>query len=223
MQRRPLLDEDTIAAIERRYRCTLEALYGVDRGIGRIIKEVDRKGELNQTVFVFTSDNGFFYGEHRIDKGKPDPYEENIHQPLFISVPVHYRDRAELVPTSDAPVANIDLAPTLLDLAKTSPCRSKRICRTMDGRSLMPLIEGNGAEFPDPRGIALEINDCDYRGVRFDRQVYLEYGVADGAGGCTKTDTEYYDLLEDPGQTGERLSRARWQRRRARPSSACAG
>ena len=200
MQKRPLLDEDTIAAIERRYRCTLEALYGVDRGIGRIIREVERKGELDQTVFIFTSDNGFYYGEHRIDRGKPNAYEENINVPLFISVPRKYRDRADLVPTSDAPTANIDLAPTLLDLADAKPCRSRRICRTMDGRSLMPLIEGDAGEFPDPRGLALELNDCDYRGVRFGGQVYLEYGIEDGSGGCTKTDTEYYDLLEDPAQ-----------------------
>jgi N-acetylglucosamine-6-sulfatase len=200
VQERPPLDEDTVAAIERRYRCTLEALYGVDRGIGRIMREIQRKHELDQTVFVYISDNGFFYGEHRIDKGKPDPYEENIHMPLFLSVPRHYRDRAELVPQSDAPVANIDLSPTLLDLADADPCRSKRICRTLDGRSLMPLIDGNAADFPDPRGIALEINACDYRGTRFDHQVYLEYGVEDSSGGCTKTDTEYYDLLEDPAQ-----------------------
>ena len=62
------------------------------------IRGSSAQGELNQTVFIFTSDNGFFYGEHRIAKGKPDPYEENIHMPLTISVPPKYRDRAELVP-----------------------------------------------------------------------------------------------------------------------------
>ncbi|MBE7159261.1 MAG: sulfatase-like hydrolase/transferase [Rhodospirillales bacterium] len=70
---------------------------------------VKKQHELNDTVFIFTSDNGFFYGEHRIAKGKPDPYEENINMPLTVSVPPKFRDRAPLVPTSDAPVANIDL------------------------------------------------------------------------------------------------------------------
>jgi len=74
VQDRPLVDADAALAIERRYRCTLEALYGVDRALGRIYRGVERKGELNQTVFIFTSDNGFFYGEHRIAKCKPDPY-----------------------------------------------------------------------------------------------------------------------------------------------------
>ena len=52
-------------------------------------------GELNNTVIMFTSDNGFFYGEHRIAKGKPDPYEENVTMPLTIwAVPSRYRDGA---------------------------------------------------------------------------------------------------------------------------------
>ena len=193
------LDADTVDAIERRYRCTLESLYGVDRGLGRIYREVERKNELNQTVFIFTSDNGFFYGEHRIAKGKPDPYEENINMPLYLAVPRKYRDRADLVPESAAPTANIDLAPTMLELAKTTPCRSKNVCRTMDGRSLMPLLEGTGG-FPDPRGIGLELYDCDYRGARFDDQVYFEYSREDGYGGCDRSDTEYYDLETDPFQ-----------------------
>ena len=199
IQDRDPLDPDTISAIERRYRCTLESLYGVDRGLGRIIREVERKGELNQTVFIYTSDNGFFYGEHRIAKGKPDPYEENIRMPLYVSVPPHYRDRAELVPESAAPTANIDLAPTMLELADAPACRSKNVCRTMDGRSLMPLLEGTGG-FPDPRGIGLELSDCEYRGARFDDQVYFEHSREDENGGCSRTDTEYYDLEADPFQ-----------------------
>ena len=69
----------------------------------------------------------------------------------------------------------------------------------MDGRSLMPLIDGTG-DFPDPRGIGLELYDCDYRGARFDDQVYFEYSRDDGYGGCDRTDTEYYDLEADPFQ-----------------------
>ncbi len=195
------LDQDTQDAIARRYRCTLEAVYGVDRGFGRIFDEIKRKGELNQTVFIFTSDNGFFYGEHRISKGKPDPYEENISMPLMVSVPPHYRNRATLVPDSGAPVANIDLAPTMLDLAGTTPCRSKRVCRTMDGRSMMPIIEGTG-DFPDPRAIEIELADCQYRGVHFDHQDYIEYSSGNPYNDevCNRTDTEYYDLATDPYQ-----------------------
>lgn len=196
---RALLTPDDTLSIERRYRCTLESVYGVDRGIGKLIDAVKRKHELNDTVFIFTSDNGFFYGEHRIEKGKPDPYEENINMPLTIAIPERFRDRAPLVPTSDAPVANIDLAPTLLELAGTGPCRTKRICRTMDGLSMMPIMDGEGG-FPDPRPIGLELYDCDYRGVRFDHKVYIEHSAIDPYGSCVRTDTEFYDLRADPWQ-----------------------
>jgi len=193
-QRAQLTPDDQIG-VERRYRCALEAVYGVDRGIGRIFREVERKKELNDTVFIFTSDNGFFYGEHRIAKGKPDPYEENINVPLTVVVPPKYRNKVPILPTSDLPVANIDLAPTILDLAGADPCRTKRVCRTMDGRSLLPIMDGTGG-FPNPRGIGLELYDCDYRGARFDGQVYIEYS-AETQYGCGRTDTEFYDVRQD--------------------------
>ncbi len=199
IQDRPLLTIDETLAIERRYRCILESVYGVDRGIGRLMDALKAKKELNNTVFIFTSDNGYFFGEHRIDKGKPDPYEENVNMPLTIAIPPRFRDRAPLLPTSDAPVANIDLAPTILDLADTDSCRTKRICRTMDGRSLLPIIDGEGG-FPNPRPIGLEIRGCEYGGVRFDRKVYVEYSALNPYGNCVRTDTEYYDLRADPWQ-----------------------
>lgn len=197
-QNRPPLNADDEAAITRRFRCTLESVYGIDRGIGKMIKELKRKRELNDTVFIFSSDNGFFYGEHRIAKGKPDPFEENIHMPLTIAVPPRFRDRARSLPTSSAPVANIDLAPTIMDLADSPPCRTKRICRTMDGRSLMPIMDGSGG-FPNPRGIGIELYDCQYRGARFDGRILLQR-YAETPYGCDKQYTEYYDLRNDPYQ-----------------------
>ena len=169
---KPLLTGDEIANITQHYRCALEALHGVDRGIGEIYDAVAAAGELNKTIFVFTSDNGYFYGEHRIIKGKPYPYAENINMPLTIRVPPRYRDQAPLIGSSDAPVANIDLAPTLLELAGGKPCRGPGHCRVMDGRSLMPLIDGTG-EFPSTRGIGLERYSCDFRGVRWGGSIYV--------------------------------------------------
>jgi arylsulfatase A-like enzyme len=204
---RPKLTAEEIDKITAHYRCSLEALYGVDRGIGEIYDTVADAGELNRTVFVFTSDNGYFFGEHRIAKGKPFPYEENIHMPLTIRVPPRLRDGAPLVPTSDAPVANIDLAPTLLELADSDPCVGRRnICRTLDGRSLMPLIDGRG-RFPDPRGIALERSSCDFRGVRWDRNVYIAWSAL-GTTGCVPGEAEMYDLRTDPFQLNDLLPTA---------------
>lgn len=197
--RPPLTAEDTLN-IERRFRCTLEANYGVDRGIGEIMDTLKKNKELDDTVIIYTSDNGFFFGEHRIAKGKPDPYEENIRMPYTMYVPPKFRDRSELVTSTNQPVANIDVAPTILELADADPCRTKRLCRVMDGRSLMPLVDGTGG-WPNPRGIGLELYDCDYRGVRYDRQVFFQYSRETDYG-CDPTDTEYYDLDLDPYQLG---------------------
>jgi len=203
--RTELTDLET-EGIERRYRCTLEALYGVDRGIGEIIRVLKERREFNQTVIVVVSDNGFFYGEHRITKGKPSPYEENIHLPMTMFVPPNYREDAELVPTTNAPTANIDIAPTLLDFAEAEPCRSKRICRTMDGRSMRPLVDGSGG-WPNPRAIGIEMGECDYRGIRYDRQVYFQYSLLNQYDICEPIGEEFYDLDEDPYQL-ENLEKA---------------
>lgn len=202
---RPKLSAEEIEEITSHYRCTLESLHGVDRGIGEIHDAIADAGELNRTVFVFTSDNGYFYGEHRVAKGKPYPYEENVHMPLTVSVPPRLRAGAAPVPASDAPVANIDLAPTLLELADAVPCtgREMRNCRTLDGRSLMPLIDGRG-RFPDPRGIALERSSCDFRGVRWDQNVYVAWSQA-GTAGCVPGEAEMYDLRTDPFQLNDLL------------------
>ncbi len=198
----PLTDEE-IDRITQHYRCALESLYGVDRGIGEIYDAVAEAGELNKTIFVFTSDNGYFYGEHRISKGKPYPYAENIKMPLTMRVPPRYRDEAPLVRTSDAPTANIDLAPTLLELADAEPCIRKTKCRVMDGRSLMPLIEGTDG-FPTTRGIALERYSCDFRGIVLGGQIYVSYSKEDTTG-CQPDEAEMYDLGADPFQLDDLL------------------
>jgi arylsulfatase A-like enzyme len=195
---RTLITPEEEANIDRRFRCTLESVYGIDRGIGELMDTLKDKKELDDTVIVFASDNGFFYGEHRIAKGKPSPYEENLRMPMTMYVPPKFRDRADLVPTTNAPTANIDMAPTFLDLADAEPCRTKRICRTMDGRSLMPLMDGTGG-FPAERAIGMELYDCDYRGVRLGDQVYIEHSAQNGST-CERTDTEMYDLGDDPYQ-----------------------
>ena len=206
IRNKPKLTADDIAKTTEHYRCSIESLYGVDRGIGQIWDAIGAQGELNRTVFVFTSDNGYFFGEHRIPKGKPYPYEENIHMPLTVRVPPRYRDGAALVPTSNAPVANIDVAPTLLELADAEPCLRGNRCRTLDGRSLMPLIDGEG-RFPETRGIALERSSCDFRGVRWDEKLYISYSVA-GTSGCVPGEAEMYDVRADPFQLHDLLPTA---------------
>ncbi len=138
-----------------KWRCALGSLVGVDRDVGKVFRAVKRSGELNRTVFIFLSDNGVFYGEHRLLQGKVLPYEEAIRVPLVMRVPERYRDGAPRVSRINEPAGNIDLAPTILDLANAHPCPSNEECRTMDGRSLMPLLTGHG-QWPQRRSMLSE-------------------------------------------------------------------
>ena len=116
--------------------------------------------------------------------------------PLTMVVPRAYRNGAERIATSSVPTANIDVAPTLLKLARAKPCRSKRICRTLDGRSLLSALNGSG-EFPQQRAIGIEIGDCTYRGARYDGRVYFQYANPSDEG-CVADAREHYDLRNDP-------------------------
>jgi len=201
IKNRPLIGPVTLEQTTRRYRCTLESLRSVDRGIGKIYRKVERQGELDRTVFIFTSDNGYFFGEHRIDRAKEQPYDENLRMPLTILAPPAYRGGAPAVPSVDGLAANIDLAPTILDLADADPCRRSGKCRQMDGRSLMPLLDGSGG-WPAGREVLIELNDCRYRGIRSERQMYFEHGSGPlpTNAKCMPTAVEHYDLDDDPYQ-----------------------
>ena len=116
---------------ERRKR-RLEQLQSVDEAIGAIVNKVAAEGELNNTYFVFTSDNGFFFGEHRIGSGKYLPYEPSAKVPLVI--------RGPGIPaggTSSELTANIDYMPTVLQIAGASASPSAPV----DGRSLLPFAD----------------------------------------------------------------------------------
>jgi N-acetylglucosamine-6-sulfatase len=207
----PPLGAATTATIELRYRCALASLRAVDRGVRRIVAELRRAKELDDTVLLFTSDNGFFFGEHRIPEQKTRPYEEALRVPLLIRIPERYREGAA-APRVSEPVSNIDLAPTILELADARPCRSARKCRVMDGRSLTGLIEGDDPAWPPNRAIVVEFdagerarraNVCRYQGVRSAGHVYVRHtAAADPATGqCRPIDeAEHYDLAADPFQ-----------------------
>lgn len=104
-------------------------LDNTDRNIGRILEMLDREGLASNTVVVFTSDNGYFLGEHGVND-KRLAYEESLRVPLLVRWPGH-------VPagrTSEALSLNIDLAPTFLQLAgATVPAH-------LQGKSLAPVL-----------------------------------------------------------------------------------
>jgi N-acetylglucosamine-6-sulfatase len=194
--------------IRKHWRCALASLRGADRGVGQVFRAVRDAGELPRTVFIFTSDNGLFYGEHRLRNGKVLPYDEALRLPLVIKAPRRYRRGATRVRKVGMQAGNIDLAPTILDFADAQPCAGTGNCRTMDGRSLVPLLS-RSAQWPGHRGLLVEYRvadagryaTCDFVGVRTRDDLYVRHSrVVDPAtGDCVPTDQrERYDLMRDP-------------------------
>jgi N-acetylglucosamine-6-sulfatase len=179
----PLLSTDRIAEIRRAYRCELESLLSVDEGVEQVIDELAEHSELDDTLVVYNSDNGFLHGEHRIPRGKLRVYDESIQVPLAIRGPgipqgVNVRDLS----------VNADLAPTIVDVANADPGL------VMDGRSLLPLVLRPGIARGRELLIELRIERT-FKAIRTERYLYAEYGS--GA-------KELYDLRKDPFQLTSR-------------------
>lgn len=109
------------------FRC----LRGVDDNVGRILDALAAQGVLEDTLILFSGDNGYYLGEHGLGD-KRSAYEESIRIPLL----AHYPRRIPAGVTVDGLVLNIDLAPTILDVAGVSARW------TMHGASLVPLFGG---------------------------------------------------------------------------------
>ncbi len=194
--------------IRKRWQCGLASLRGVDRGVGKLYDEVRDAGELRKTVFIFTSDNGLFHGQHRLLSGKVLPYEEALRLPLLIRAPKRYRGGAPRIKKVGRAVGNIDLAPTILDLTGARPCSAPGECRTMDGRSLMPLLRRSG-RWPRGRGFLTEYRvpdagryaTCEFAGIRTRDTLYVRHSrvVDPGTTECVSADErERYNLKRDP-------------------------
>jgi arylsulfatase A-like enzyme len=116
-----------ISKILARYHRRLETLLSVDDAIERIVNELSARGELGNTYLIFTSDNGFMQGQHRLHQGKFAPYEPSIQVPLMI--------RGPGIPPGGQPRAlvwNGDITSTILEAAGATPGLPQ------DGRSLLP-------------------------------------------------------------------------------------
>jgi arylsulfatase A-like enzyme len=206
-----------IDGIRTGYRCGLASLRAVDRGIGRIWRELGRAGERRDTVIIFTSDNGFYFGEHRINVGKEIPYRESLEVPLAIRLPPRMMANGDGRIRVHRLVANVDLPATIIDLAGAKPCSGKTPCRTLDGRSLVGLARGRGQGFPKNRAIPLELEvgfrlapdliSCAYSGIWVREEVMITHRSAAGPSGlCAPTsESEYYDLRADPFQLENRF------------------
>ena len=187
----PPVGPGAMTELERRYRCTAAALSEVDVGINRVIRELSHTGKLSNTIVVYLSDNGYFFGEHRIVQGKSLPYEPALQVPFAIRVPAAYLD-GHAKRRSTQVVSNVDVAPTLLDYAGGArPCRGGGRCRVVDGRSLRPLLSRGGGPWPAKRGVLAEIatDQNHYTALRSRHRMYAEYSSGE---------RELYDLRTDP-------------------------
>ncbi|MEK6273176.1 MAG: sulfatase [Actinomycetota bacterium] len=174
VRNRPRLNADQIAEIQRKYRCELESLLSVDEGVKKVVDALRAKTELWNTVLIYTSDNGYFHGEHRIPKDKQHIYEESIRVPLQMRGPGIPRG----VQVGSLAI-NADLAPTLVDLANANPGEA------MDGRSLIPVANHPGIE----QGRELLIEEPSFKAIRTERYMYAEHYTGE---------KELYDLMNDP-------------------------
>ena len=129
VQSKPLMTDKTIASVDALYRKRLQSMLAVDDLVGNVVKTLQATGQLDNTYIVFSSDNGFHLGQHRLPMGKQTAYETDINVPLVIRGPgvAAGQTRSEIA-------SNIDLAPTFAAWAGvTSPSN-------VDGRSLTPLL-----------------------------------------------------------------------------------
>jgi N-acetylglucosamine-6-sulfatase len=175
---------------DRDVRGRLEMLLGVDESLGRIVATLDLMNELDNTVIVFTSDHGYFYGEHGLDQERRLAYEETARIPLIVRYPRVARAGA----TPAQMVQTIDFASTLLALAGVQDTVQR------EGVSLVPLLDGTATDWR--HSVFLEYYSdrvfprmltMGYDAVRTERYTYIAYRDLKGM-------DELYDLESDPFQ-----------------------
>lgn len=192
-----------IAVIDDLYRKQMQSLQAVDEAIASLVAALQETGQLANTYVVFTSDNGFHMGQHRLEPGKYTPYETDVHVPLLV--------RGPGVPAGaivSALTSSVDLAPTFAELAGAT------LRLASDGRSLAPFLRGQTPagwrqailleqfEFPpglvaagqtleptDPQDLKAAFDYPAHLGLRTAIYKFVEYGNGE---------REVYDLRSDP-------------------------
>ncbi|HSI79808.1 MAG TPA: sulfatase [Solirubrobacterales bacterium] len=177
VEKLPRFDAEQGARIRAVSRARWESLMAIDDAVAAIVRALAERGELANTIFIFSSDQGVILGEHRIPGGKRWLYEESARVPLIIrgpGIPAGAR-RGQMV-------SNVDLAPTILDAAGAEAGLA------IDGISLLPLARDPDAARSRAILLESERDDLTYSGVRARGWAYLEHGP--GA-------EELYDMRAD--------------------------
>lgn len=166
----------------------LRSLMAIEEGVGKILKALQETNQLDNTVIVLASDNGYFYGEHGLSVERRLAYEESIRMPLLMRYPRWIKAGT----VRDELALNIDVAPTLIELAGLSKLNKA------DGHSLVPLLKGGDSEWR--KSFLIEyysdkvfprIRQMGYKAVRTERWKYIHYVELDSM-------DELYDLKADP-------------------------
>jgi N-acetylglucosamine-6-sulfatase len=197
----PHLNSDVLQKIDDLYRKRLQSLRAVDELVYAVVETLKKTARLNNTYIVFTSDNGFHLGQHRLPWGKQTAYDEDIRVPLVIRGPgiAAGQTRGELG-------LETDLAPTFAEWAGAlAPS-------FVDGRSLVPLLRRHPSSIGSWRnGVLIEHTPGTepfmsraekllligkaalpkYSAIRSQSHLYVEY---------TTGEREFYDLAKDPAE-----------------------
>ncbi len=164
------------------------SLMAIEDGVSKILNALKDTGQLDNTIVVFASDNGYFYGEHGLSVERRLAYEESIRMPLLVRYPKVIKPGT----VRDEFALNIDLAPTLLQLAGVT------VPTTMQGHSLVPLLRGARSSWRNSFLIEYysdkvfpRVSQMGYKAVRTARWKYIHYLELPGM-------DELYDLKSDP-------------------------
>jgi arylsulfatase A-like enzyme len=175
----PEVDAEGLADFRSKRRSSYETLLALDEGIASILQELRTSGELDETVIIFVSDNGFAFGEHRWNR-KTCPYEVCMRVPFLIRIP------GVVARAETAIVSGVDLAPTIAELAGVEPTTP------FDGVSLVPLLRAQDRSGLSGAVFAEWVGDDRIPGwweVRTSRFAYVELATGE---------RELYALRRDP-------------------------
>jgi N-acetylglucosamine-6-sulfatase len=177
-------------------RGRLRTLMAAEEGVGQILQALEEKKLLDNTLVIFTSDHGYYYGEHGLSVERRLAYEEGIRIPLVMRYPPLIKPGTILDPM----VLSIDIAPTLLELAGAP------FPGNLHGRSVVPLLQGRQPKLRDSFLIEYfsdtvfpRMDRMGYQAVRTGRWKYIHYTDLKGM-------DELYDLQADPYEMHNRIN-----------------
>ncbi len=201
------MSPEDIKCLTTQYRSRMASLISVDDMIGDFFRILNRKHQLNKTIVIFTSDNGYLQGEHRLDT-KLFGYNESIRVPLYMWMPGR-RSHDQIT----ALVNNIDVPVTIAEFAGVD------IPLVVDGKSFKPLFYQ--PDLPWRKAFLIESKDLrvTFVGIRTENEMFAEVGP--------DLENELYNLTTDPleleNQASKNIQRTNQLRSLAYTLASCSG